>query len=186
MFPTSCIARELGTVDLTGTLNVKSFAYLRSRLLPGCTAVISLITIENKMGPNTVPWGTPLLKLANSVDFPSTTTRCCLLVKKTYDPIGNIRIDVHGLQLIANYIVRDSRKSCWNKKKILSRNPQLAIVFWTYFLWTIRFYGNKQKYSKVLQGLITWLLRCCPLPLLSLRENIFKHFDTLEDPDESV
>ncbi|CAH3044670.1 unnamed protein product, partial [Pocillopora meandrina] len=37
MFPTSCIARELRTVDLTGMLSVKSSAYLRSRLLPGCT-----------------------------------------------------------------------------------------------------------------------------------------------------
>ena len=30
------MARELRTVDLTGMLSVKSSAYLRSRLLPGC------------------------------------------------------------------------------------------------------------------------------------------------------
>ena len=114
MFSTSCSARVLGTVDLTRMLSVKSSAYLRSRLLTGCTTVISLIIIENKMGPNTVPWGTPLFTFTNSVYFPSTTTRCCLLVKDWHPwPLTYCKL----------YTARQYRKPYWNQKKILSRSP---------------------------------------------------------------
>ena len=78
IFLTSLAAES--PVVFTGALTVKSSANLVKRLLLGSSRLISLTMSENKEGPMTVPYGTPLLISRKSVTIPSTTTRCFRLV----------------------------------------------------------------------------------------------------------
>ena len=57
--------------SLIGILKVISSANLMRRVFFGMTATVSFTIIENRNGPKTVPWGTPLLRLTNSVANPS-------------------------------------------------------------------------------------------------------------------
>ena len=41
---------------------------------------MSLINIKNNTGPNTDPWGTPLVAASHDEQNPSIHTRCCLLL----------------------------------------------------------------------------------------------------------
>ena len=82
MFSTSAAA--VTVLCLTGALIVtsSSWTYFTKRLSIGETAAISFTTIENRVGPNTVPWGTLLLMTTNAVTALSTTTLCFRLSRK--------------------------------------------------------------------------------------------------------
>jgi hypothetical protein len=62
--------------DVTGTRTVQSSVNLTILFVCGCFTSMSLTINENKKGPGTVLWGTPLLILTKLVTVPSTATLC--------------------------------------------------------------------------------------------------------------
>ena len=59
--------------------SAKSFTW---DVLASIMSGISLTKIRNKTGPNTLPWGTPLMTSEVLDGTPFTTTRCVLPLKK--------------------------------------------------------------------------------------------------------
>ena len=79
-----------------------SSAYFKKRFLVGLTALKSLTIIENKIGPRTVPCGTPLLISTNFVDSPSTTTLCFRSLRKLIIQLITYGLILYDFSLLPN------------------------------------------------------------------------------------
>ena len=111
------------TLASIGKLTVISSANLTRRFLSVLTALISLVKIENKTGPRTVPWGTPLFIETYSVLYLSTTTLCFLWSKKLIS-----QLIIYGLMLTCfNLLQRilcdtESKALLKTREKILTKS----------------------------------------------------------------
>ena len=88
---------------LTGMLMVMSSAnFTIIRFLLGSANCMSLTIKKNKMGPRTVPQGTPQLISMNSVVTPSNKTQ------EIKDPVDHIGIYIGCLKLLREDVMRNS------------------------------------------------------------------------------
>ena len=77
-----------------------SSAYFTRTFDFGSAALISLIIIENRMGPNTTPFD-----VDKAGDHIIDNNALLMILQKTYDPVDDIRVKIGCFKLVTYYLV---------------------------------------------------------------------------------